>query len=335
MDPIALVRANVLFPFRAFLDTIGAPTERLLQNVGLRAGMLADGERLIPLNQCLAFLARAADTERLPDLGLIVGRQTPFHQLGTFSRLVESAPTLQVALEMMVSHIGLHNSGDALWLTMKGDTASLSHGIKPGASEGRLQGELFALAMMIAFFKSVLGGTWMPKSIRLSAGHAAFRMHHEQALGVPVVCAGEGTSVIFPRATLAEANRGYKDAAASLDDLAFLRATAPAGEFAQSVRQTIAALLVDGYPDIRRTADAIGLSVRTLQRRLGEAGETYSDLVGQVRFQASVDLLRDGHAKLIDIAGELGYADSANFTRAFRRWSGVPPRAFRRRTARS
>jgi len=53
-------------------------------------------------------------------------------------------------------------------------------------------------------------------------------------------------------------------------------------------------------------------------------------LVDEARFQAASRLLRDPSIRIIDISVELGYKDSANFTRAFRRWAGVPPLAFRR-----
>jgi len=99
------------------------------------------------------------------------------------------------------------------------------------------------------------------------------------------------------------------------------------------MRQSIGALLCDGYPDIQRTAEAIGLGARTLQRRLAEAGESYHHLVDAARFETGIRLLRDGNVRLFDVAGELGYADQANFTRAFRRWTGMAPRTFRRAQA--
>jgi AraC-like DNA-binding protein len=49
-----------------------------------------------------------------------------------------------------------------------------------------------------------------------------------------------------------------------------------------------------------------------------------------VRFEAAVRMLDEPSMKIVEIAADLGYTDSANFTRAFRRWAGVPPQAFRR-----
>jgi len=65
-------------------------------------------------------------------------------------------------------------------------------------------------------------------------------------------------------------------------------------------------------------------------RRLALEGDSYLRLVEQARFETAAQRLRDDRAKLIDIAYDLGYTDAANFTRAFRRWTGMGPRAFRR-----
>jgi AraC-like DNA-binding protein len=73
------------------------------------------------------------------------------------------------------------------------------------------------------------------------------------------------------------------------------------------------------------------MSVRVLQRRLSEFGLTYSQLVDEVRLELARRLFENSRLNLSDIAQELGYSDAAHFTRAFVRWTGVTPSAFRRR----
>jgi AraC-like DNA-binding protein len=90
-------------------------------------------------------------------------------------------------------------------------------------------------------------------------------------------------------------------------------------------------LLVDGYPTIDRTAHNTGLSVRTLQRRLSEAGIGYREVVQTCRFEQACRLLAKTTLGVSEIASELGYADPSSFSRFFLRLSGTSPRAYRAR----
>ncbi len=96
-----------------------------------------------------------------------------------------------------------------------------------------------------------------------------------------------------------------------------------------AVRQAIQALLPLGHPTINQVAQALDMSVRTLQRRLAAAGQSHSQLVDAVRFAEARRRLRDPHLRLRDIGRALGYTDPGCFTRAFVRWSGMPPRVYR------
>jgi AraC-like DNA-binding protein len=96
------------------------------------------------------------------------------------------------------------------------------------------------------------------------------------------------------------------------------------------VRQVVARLLEQGSTDVRAVARAVNTSSRTLQRRLREAGLTYAGLVRQVRYEAASRLLMEPGQTVRAVARKLGYSDPAHFTRAFHRWTGVTPRAFRR-----
>ncbi|MFF0529926.1 helix-turn-helix domain-containing protein [Nocardia amikacinitolerans] len=84
-------------------------------------------------------------------------------------------------------------------------------------------------------------------------------------------------------------------------------------------------------PDLPRVAAALFLSSRTLSRRLNAEGTSFRALVDEVRRARSEQLL--GHTRLTteQVASRLGYAESASFIRAFRRWNGCPPQEFRSR----
>src|SRR5262249_395109 len=108
-----------------------------------------------------------------------------------------------------------------------------------------------------------------------------------------------------------------------------LDANTPSADFVGSQRQLIRSFLPSGYPSAASLAHTSGLSLRSFQRALALSGLRFSDLVDQVRFQMAGEMRRASHARLIDISLELGYSDAANFTRAFKRWTGRSPRAYR------
>ena len=101
------------------------------------------------------------------------------------------------------------------------------------------------------------------------------------------------------------------------------------------MQQIITALLDGGSraANIDFVAVRIGMSVRTLQRRLRAMGLTYSDVVQRARRSAAQRFLTDRGAEIAEIARALGYSDPAHFTRAFQRWTGSTPCEFRARLA--
>lgn len=94
---------------------------------------------------------------------------------------------------------------------------------------------------------------------------------------------------------------------------------------AAEVRVLIAQRIGDGAP-MRRVADDLGLSERSLRRRLTEEGTSYRALLDQVRQDLAADLLTTGHLDVEDVALRLGYAEASSFILAHRRWTGHTPR---------
>ena len=109
---------------------------------------------------------------------------------------------------------------------------------------------------------------------------------------------------------------------------------APALGFADSLEQILTTLLLSGYPTtVNLAAEMSGVSVRTLQRQLSQHNLSYSRLMDKVRYRLAVSWLNNPDIQLIEIAYALGFTDPANFTHAFRRWTGMTPSQFRKQHA--
>ena len=101
-----------------------------------------------------------------------------------------------------------------------------------------------------------------------------------------------------------------------------------AWNFAESLRAILRSYLAEGHPDINLAAGIVGCGVRTLQRRLEDCGQSFSDVLQQARFEVAAQLLQEPDVKVIDAAYAVGYTDPSHFARAFRRVAGVSPKHY-------
>lgn len=101
------------------------------------------------------------------------------------------------------------------------------------------------------------------------------------------------------------------------------------------VQRVLAALgnLEAGVPTLYAITLQLGISERTLRRRLKSSGTSYSQILRELRANVAKQLLLDELVTVDRIAAQLGYSESANFRHAFRRWTGQSPRSYRRATS--
>jgi len=334
MEAIGLTRSSIVLPILAFLQRAGAPVDRLLAGAGLPAWVLTDPETLIPTSGPARLLAEASRAEGIENLGLRTGSEARVDALGIYGRLIRRRPTLGGALEALVRHHPTFSSGGRMWLVSRGEQVELCHAFtnKPTeADEGWQQASHYVLMLMLEVIRLGAGATWRPSEVQLPTGDSAALRDAEPLSGAHVAFAQPATAVTLPCALLEQPLRRLPDVSLGVEDVEAWRASAPSPDFLGSMLQVIEMLSWERHPDIRLTADVIGMSVRTLQRQLAAAGFTHTSLVDRVRFGTAAALLEETDAKVIDVALDLGYSDHAHFTRAFRRWAACSPQEFRRR----
>jgi AraC-like DNA-binding protein len=96
-----------------------------------------------------------------------------------------------------------------------------------------------------------------------------------------------------------------------------------------ALRAIIRPYLAQGHPPLSLVAEIVGMSERSLQRRLAQSGSTYSQIVQDARFSIASDLLADSDLNIADIAFAAGYDNAPHFSRAFKRLAGMTPRDYR------
>jgi AraC-like DNA-binding protein len=326
MQDIPLVRARYVHAFAAVLDRIGAPTGRLLDRVRLSGQVLVDGEMIIPAHQAWAFIGSAARHEGIDDFGLQAGFVS-IEAFGEFSRWLLQAPNLNHALERFC-HLARHEYSRAnFYVSRRKGSVSFCRGPIDGSDVERKHVELLVLTMMIATVRLVAGPDWRPPWIFVQTEDRRGVDAHERLLSPNLHFGNRITTFEIPSYLLPRRlpDRAVSFNSGSYDPLDH--------DIVNALRHVIANMPTDDARGIAHVAGAVGMRPRTLQRRLSEANTTFSALVEEVRMTAAMAMLEDNTVRLCDIASQLGYTDQANFTRAFRRWTGVSPRTYRRHQA--
>ena len=322
MQIIPLVRAKYVYAYGAVLDRLGAPRRRLLGRVGLSDRTLEDPEAIIPAQQAWAFIGSAALGEGIDDLGLVAGDMS-IQDYGAFSAQLLQVPNLNQALTAFCK-LALHEYSRADFYVSRSERSTwFCRGPIDGNDTEKKHVELLVLTMMIATVRLAAGPDWHPPIVRLQTKDASrVRQHH--LLARSTVRFGNRITAFEVPQHLLPNKLGTAAAFEETREYERLR-----HEFPFAIRQVVESMLLEGVPRIASVAEAVGGSVRTLQRRLADIDTTFSDIVEEAKMKSANRMITQGDCTLAEIAHVLGYSDQAHFTRAFRRWTGVSPAAFR------
>jgi AraC-like DNA-binding protein len=319
---IPLVRAKYVYAYGAVLDRLGAPRGRLLQRVGLSERVLKDPEAIIPARQAWAFIGTAVLSEGIDDLGLVAGDMS-IQDYGAFSARLVSVPNLNQALKAFCQLAPHEYSRADFYVSSSERSTWFCRGPIDGDDTEKKHVELLVLTMMIATVRLAAGPDWHPPMVFLQTKDAS-RVQQHHLLARSIVRFGNQITAFevpqhllpkkLPTATAFEDRRDY-------DRLEH--------EFPVAIRRVVEGMLREGFPRIASVAEAVGGSVRTLQRRLSDIDTTFSDIVEEAKMNSANRMMTETDCTLTEIAHELGYSDQAHFTRAFLRWTGVSPGVFR------
>ncbi|MDX1804077.1 MAG: AraC family transcriptional regulator ligand-binding domain-containing protein [Alcanivorax sp.] len=169
--------------------------------------------------------------------------------------------------------------------------------------------------------------------IRRRSPAPAYRREMEADIRVPVLFDQSDDALVFPESAMASRPRLADPQVAALAreqcEMEFRRwRTEEDGVLAERVRTTLQDHTAP-LPSLEAMAERLSVSPRTLKRHLQQAGLSYRQLQDQERYRQAGRLLQKPENSISEVAYQLGYNDVANFSRAFKRWSGLTPRAYR------
>ena len=325
---VPIIRASQVRPFLAAMDHIGAPRERYLRQAKLPLHVYDDAEAILPELFLWGLVDRLVRNEGIEDFGLFVATHTPLWQSEPeIIGLLQSLPSLWIALTTFCRLTRQVSTSVPFGIVREENHALLQRGQRPG-TPGEDQAELYDLKLMIQLLQLAGGRDWAPPEVFVSEVNARRLSRSKEFDRVRVRCSdarsGHFTCVVFPADMLAwPMNALVPPCGLPLPNLL-------ADNYLDSLRAIIGTYLPDRNMTIQLAAEMAGLSKRTFQRRLGDLQLDYNTLIDRERLKQARSMLIKPELPVTEIALNLGYSDAAHFTRAFRRWTSLSPREYRR-----
>ncbi|MBH0112594.1 AraC family transcriptional regulator [Novosphingobium sp. YJ-S2-02] len=324
-----------LFARKAIAQTNRNEADAALAQVGLTHGQLDDPQKGIPIERYFALLEVLALQEQ-PEIGfhMRAARSMRCEDFGPIGLTIRAAPTLRRSFERLGRYARFYNPVSNFALEESGDTVLWTRRSPPATSDGfRISNEA-AFGTFVALWRDANGDGFCPAAVQFEHRAIGNRAPLEAYFRCPVHHGAEIDAIVIRQGDLDQPNRiGDQHIWTFLSQhLAGLLDDAQPEQIDRQVVMQIARNLSEGVPRLDGIAREMGMSHRTLQRRLAEAGHKFQSLVDEARRETALDLVGQGKHSLAEVAFLTGFAEQSSFTRAFKRWSGKTPRAYRGET---
>lgn len=262
----------------------------------------------------------------------VVRRHTPA-SLGVVGLACKTAASLGEALVRHGRYQTLTNRTARYDAVVDGDTVRLEETRFGPVTSGSVLLSDYTVLVAVQLLRSLVGAEAPILGLhsRRDAITAAEREAWEGFAGAPIETGHAKAALLCPVALIVQPLPSHDtELSAYFADL--LQQSSPQLELSDwgaRVRAALERRLADGTPTADSIGRELGLGTRTLARRLSEEGHTFGALLTAVRRDRARDLLADANVTQAEVAFLLGYRDQASFHRAFRRWFGTTPAAFR------
>jgi AraC-like DNA-binding protein len=314
----------------AKLDELGVLASAVLRRAGLPQAYIDEPRILLKTEELFALWRAIGEVSTNPSIGLQLGTETKIERFHPVGLAALSSETFGAGIHHMARYKRLTCPEEILQHVDRKEWSIqfrwlLAHEVEPTV----LIECCFAWVLSVA--RHGTGSRISPVRVELVQPRSHLKLL-ERHFGCPVVCGATRNAIVF-RATDAQIPFVTRNAEL-LGMLApqfekELKQESGDENFIERVRLAIQQKLTGQRPTIDDIADALHLSIRTLQRRLQDEGFSFQRVLEDARHQLARHYLNNSVLELNEAAYLLGYEDSNSFVRAFRTWEGVPPARWR------
>ena len=308
----------------------GVAREALLTQAGIALDDLQQ-ERW-PIDHITRLWRAAVRATQDAGFGLKAGSQVGPANFNVVGELLQTSASLREAIAAVQKYQRLISDGGRFQMVAGAQASWLIYHPRQGALAFSPHQVEAVLAAVLSFIGGAMGTVVRPLQVQFSQPRVGLLAGYREVFACPVAFEQAFSGLLLDNALLdapllradqRRAREHQRAAAARMADLT------QGGALAQELRAWMIATLASRVPTRAEAAQALGVSERTLARRMQAQGLSFTALLDGVRRDAALQAVTDSTRALADIGLALGFAEPAVFWRAFRRWTGCTPQAWR------
>jgi AraC-like DNA-binding protein len=313
------------------VERAGGRRDRFLREARIEERWLEEGTRRLSLDDYFRTVDAAVTVTGDPAFGLHMGEQARSAMFGVVGSLAEQAGTLRQCVETMEGYARLlADGGFEPELREHGETAAIRFAaIRGDQSAMRMTAEfvMTALSFTLPLFA---GGSARPTQVRFAYPEPPHVAEYQRIFGSTARFGQEFTELLFPRAWLDKTHQYHNpELYTALKDQADRSLARLERDGSMCVQLERIMAKYGPLPlTMEDAARQLGMSARSLQRRLLSEGLIFTELVTRHRMDVAKRLLGRPKASLQETAYEMGFASVTSFHRAFKRWTGMTPKQY-------
>lgn len=324
---ILMVRALV-----EALERVGVPRDRLLIATDLDPLRLDEYSARLPAADYDRIQIAAVELSRDEAFGLHLGEQATHTSFGLLGNLTVHATTLRQGIEGSIRYQCLLNDSLEPVLREEGEVASVRYPFPQVHSiSDRLSSEL-AMTGLLRLIRMFVGPHARPRGVFFAHEAPAYRAEYRRIFGGAEHFGHAFTGIEFERTWLARTqlfkNPELYAVLQRQAERSIGRLTRD-GNMSELIQEHLASRDPREMPSMEDVARHLGMSARSLRRRLVAEGSEYKDLIARARTRIAKRLLEHPRASIHEIAYAMGFATPAAFHRAFKRWTGMTPNEYK------
>jgi AraC-like DNA-binding protein len=317
-------------PVIAGLEARGLDAAAVLRSAGISSEALGSVEGKLPVASVLRLWEAAAEAAQDSSFGVHVAEALPRGTYDVFEHIFSAAETVGAGISQLTRYVPLIHDHSTLTIEVEPGHARLVRRVPTMGP----QYDEFSMALLFVRSRQASATAWTPERVTFQHERTDDDGEPSRVFGCRVVFGAAETEMLIPRAALqlphARADAPLLEVLSRHVD-ARLGSLPQRGALLARASSAIARRIATELPTLASTAAALRMPERTLQRRLAEEGVNHSALVDDVRRNLALELLSDANVSVTDIGYRLHFADPAAFYRAFKRWTGEGPAAYRKR----